>query len=1086
MTTTALVAAVAATAVVVPGGGSAEAVTAGVLQPGVPITGVTSWGESWLGAMQSPNGVDDLYFCIQSGNDDPVGSTPTGTEIIDDAQLAWIYAAKRGIVDATSRAAISYLTHVRHETQGASAVSPETRKARIEANTPQAVKDVAAAYLAEAAAQAGPYRGSTSTVVTADKRTGTINDLGFQSNAGSWIAGKPIRVTLTGPAVFDATGTNVWEGTTGSGPLALTWTATGNGTVTYTSVVGGADRITLTKYAMDGSVQDGLSYAGRPPSDPEEYTTPGTPFDVVLDFQPEIRTQVATVFVAEGESLVDQVTAAAAAGDVWTQVGGSYVPVLAEGTLYGPYTEQPTQSATVPAGAPVAATETLTFNGPGTLDSPTTLRASEAGYYTWVWSIAKASQSASVAQYIRADATHDFGLVAETHIVPFTPTVTTQVEDRYPAISSEDLVDVLEFGVETGPGWLTKQDGTPVTTVWDGTLYGPFDVPLAESADVPAGAPVYGATQIVVDGAEQIEVPATPTGTSGFYTWVWEMDLASQPVASQPYLASSVTTAFMIEDETHSVKRPIQLTSMMVDFNVVQGGEIRDVITQTGFQDTHTQFAGLGGWQGDGAEVVHTVYGPLEQKPTADLDLATAPVLGTDTTPARNGTYVVGEAGEFKVAEGNAAAGWYVAVSTWAGDDRTEALATSPGDTLEMAYVPRDETTDVETWLVTDADERVDAGQPFKDNAHLTGTIVPGGYLEFETYGPFVEGVEAVESADTLLWTSAQIPVTAAGTFRSGYTTAQLPEAAEYGDVYWVATYYDADGEVVVRGAFGDPSEITRLTAPERPVVTTLAQPMVALGHPARDTAYVSGPVEPESTLTWAAYRQTDSEDPADDELVAEVGPQIIYHGGTYESPEVVFDQVGTYYWVETLTGPDDTVVHVGEPRVEAETTQVVQVTTQAVEQVTLGGPAYDVALIEGTPLAGSTLTFAVYRQATSDEVADDELVTTLDPVEVTGPGELRSADVTLDRVGTYYWVETLTGPDGTVVHVGEPRLPGETTRVVAGASDTAAAADSTAAVLATTGAQITVLAAAALALLATGAVFVARARKRSVVPDRP
>ncbi|MBU5421206.1 hypothetical protein KQI48_00865 [Cellulomonas hominis] len=1059
----------------------AEAVTAGVLQPGVPITGVTSWGESWLGAMKPPNGVEDLYFCVQSGNDDPVGYTPVGTEIVSDAQLAWIYETKRGIADATSRAAISYLTHMRHETQGASAVSPETRKARIEANAPQAVKDVAAAYLAEAAVQAGPFRGSTSTVVTADKRTGAINNLGFLSDAGNWIAGKPIRVTLTGPAVFDTTGTNIWEGTTLAGPISLSWTATGNGTVTPVVEIGGAGRVTLTKYSMSGAVQDGLSYAGRPPSDPEELTTAGTPFDVVLDFQPEVRTQVATVFVAEGESLVDQVTAAAAAGDVWTQVGGSYVPVVAEGTLYGPFAEQPAQSSDVPADAPAVATETLTFNGPGTLDSPSTLRASEAGYYTWVWSIKKASQSASVAQYIRGDATHDFGLVAETHIVPFTPTITTQVEDRYPELATEDLVDVLTFGVATGPGWLAKQNGSPVETVWDGTLYGPFDVPVSEAADVPAGAQVYGHDQLVVDGTGTERLPATASSAAGFYTWVWEMDKARQPVESQPYLADSVQTAFMIEAETHSVKHPVSLTSMMVDFNVVQGGQLRDVITQSGFPDSHTEFRGLGGWEADGQEVVHTAYGPLAEQPTADLDLSTAPVLGVDTTPAQNGTYVVGTEGEYPIADSNAGAGWYVIVSTWAGDDRVEPLATSPGDPLEHAYVPYDETTEVETWLVTDADERVVAGQPFKDTAHLTGTIHAGGYLEFEAYGPFVAGVEAVESAESLLWTSEQIPVTAAGTFRSGYTTTDLPETAAWGDVYWVATYYDADGQVVVRGAFGDPSEITRVTAPERPVVTTLAQPMVALGDPAYDVAYVSGPVEPESVLTWAAYRQADSDDLADDELVAEIGPVTIYHGGTYESPAVVFDEVGTYYWVETLTGPDGEVVHVGEPRLPAETTQVVRVTTQALKEIAEGEAARDVALIEGTPVPGSTLTFAVYRQAAGTDVADDELVATLDPVEITGPGEVRSADVTLDRYGTYYWVETLTGPDGEVVHVGEPRLPAETTTVVVQYQDSAAAAANSdqARALAVTGAKTYGLLLGAALLIALGAGQIGYVRSR-------
>ena len=35
------------------------------------------------------------------------------------------------------------------------------------------------------------------------------------------------------------------------------------------------------------------------------------------------------------------------------------------------------------------------------------------------------------------------------------------------------------------------------------------------------------------------------------------------------------------------------------------------------------------------------------------------------------------------------------------------------------------------------------------------------------------------------------------------------------------------------------------------------------------------------------------------------------------------------------------------------------------------------------------------------------------------------------DRVGTYYWVETLIGPDGDVLHRGQCGAPNETTKVV-------------------------------------------------------
>lgn len=453
-------------------------------------------------------------------------------------------------------------------------------------------------------------------------------------------------------------------------------------------------------------------------------------------------------------------------------------------------------------------------------------------------------------------------------------------------------------------------------------------MPTPQVDAVPGGAPVHTRTTLVASGpGTQSTDPAATSGTTpGFYTWVWEMDLARQPVASQPYLSESSRTAFMVEDETSTRKHTAVVTTMVRDFNVVQGGQIHDTVTVAGLPDSHGDFAGEGGWVGDVDEIVHTAYGPLAEQPADDLDLTTAPVLGTATTPARNGTSMIGLDGEFQVAADNSAAGWYVIVSTFVGDDRVDAFTSSPGDRMEMAFVPVDTTTAVESWLVTDADAEVPAGQPFQDTAHLTGTTVDGGYLEFEAYGPFVEGQTPAESPESLVWTSEKISASTAGTYRSGILTSDLPDGAPWGDVYWVATYYGPDGEQIVRGQFGDPSEITRVVEPTEPVVTTLAVPESLLGSPSHDVAYVSGPVADASTLTFAAYRQDTGDDATLDELVFDSAqtPTAIYHGGAYESPEVTFDAVGTYYWVETLTGPDGEVVHVGEPRLPGETTTVV------------------------------------------------------------------------------------------------------------------------------------------------------------------
>lgn len=1058
--------------------------------PGVAITGVMDQGTTWLGAVGGTSEAEAtgwLSWCITAGLLSPQGTPATAASYVDDPQLAWIVREYEHVETDLSRAAIAYLAHTRHET-GSSGVTAETRTARIIANTPQAVKDVAAGYLADGASKAGPYSASPGTVEGVGTRTGKIWVDPLTSSAGTAMVGLPMTVALDGPAVFDtnensvadAGETPVWNGETPAERIALKWVATGNGEVTGTRTISNLPRTTLTRFDATGELQDTLTYGARSPSDPEEIIVPGPTFEAVADFQPEIRTTVATAFVDKGAALVDQVTVAAAAGDTWAQVDGADVALTAQGVLYGPYPAPPARSVSVPAGAPVAGTAELTFAGPSTQDAAASSVATRSGYYTWVWTIDKESQG-SAADYVRADATHDFGLVAETHLVPFQPEVTTVVADRV-VDPAHPLVDDVTFDVAPGDSWLTRHDGTPVETVWDGTLYGPYDVPTPEVDTAAPDAPVHARTTLTASGpGVQSTDPGATTGmTPGFYTWVWEMELARQPVGSQPYLADSSRTAFMVEDETSTMKHTGVVTTMVRDFNVVQGGQIHDTVTVSGLPDSHGQFAGQGGWVGDVDEIVHTAYGPLAEQPTDDLDLAAAPVLGTATTPARNGTYLIGLGGEFQVAADGSAAGWYVIVSSFAGDDRLDPFTTSSGDVMEMAFVPVDEVTAVESWLVTDADAEVPAGQPFKDTAHLTGTVVDGGHLRFEAYGPFTEDQAPAESTETLLWTSEQIPVSGAGTYRSGIATAELPDGAPWGDVYWVATYLDADGDEVVRGDFGDPSEITRLVPPGEPAVTTLATSAVSLGSPSHDVAYVSGPVVAGSTLSFAAYRQDAGADVALDELVVDTAedPTTIYHGGTYESPEVTFDAVGTYYWVETLTGPDGKTVHVGEPRLPEETTQVVRVTTTAQPTVTAGDVAHDVALVEGTPPDGSTLGFEVFRQDDGDDPTLDVLVATLDPVEITGP-ETTSADVRLEAPGTYYWVETLVGPGGEVVHVGEARLPGETTTAAVEESQPEGGG-----ALAVTGTRVVATAVGAAVLLVAG-LTVTVARRRRAVPAR-
>ncbi|PDQ35365.1 MAG: hypothetical protein B5766_06430 [Candidatus Lumbricidophila eiseniae] len=178
-----------------------------------------------------------------------------------------------------------------------------------------------------------------------------------------------------------------------------------------------------------------------------------------LDFQPTIGTQVASTYVAEGDSFADLLTVGTVGSGTWIVIDGQPVELTATGTLYGPFDEQPAEAETAPTGAPIVGTETLLLNGTGEYTSSGSLTATESGFYTWVWGIDKAAQGEN-GKYIRGSFMDWFGRVAETHVTPFQPEAVSNcwVETFY----SPDG-EVLHRGECGAAGETTKVVKTPDT-----------------------------------------------------------------------------------------------------------------------------------------------------------------------------------------------------------------------------------------------------------------------------------------------------------------------------------------------------------------------------------------------------------------------------------------------------------------------------------------------------------------------------------------------------------------------------------------------------------------------------------------------
>ncbi|MDU6150976.1 MAG: VaFE repeat-containing surface-anchored protein [Actinomyces urogenitalis] len=391
------------------------------------------WNDSsgtfhWLGANADPTKPGGLTWCIEFGPVPPTTAAQMGSASdlvdadhrpdtdealrLDGAQAGWLLTKYEPIDTEDSRAALALIVHANFDVKpNAAAIVAEAA-----AKYPSAY-ETAKRYVAEARTST-PQKWESGSESAAGFRKGSIKGLVVKADNGMVIPNIPVTLTIVdGPAVFDETGTNVWKGVTGAEPLKVTWTATGNGTVT-TKWEYDAPGSKLVKYGNDGSVQDVLGFGG--PADPQ--TGPGEPFRAYWDFQP-----IATSNVAEADSKVvdhdkgvirDTIHVKAdpnyKVSPEWMHDAGTgeLVPVVFEGTAYYTGDLPAGESAEVPADAKVVGTTKVTAKGPG--DYTAEIRTDlSPDVITWVWKVVKADQG-KYADYVAADWSDHFGVGDET------------------------------------------------------------------------------------------------------------------------------------------------------------------------------------------------------------------------------------------------------------------------------------------------------------------------------------------------------------------------------------------------------------------------------------------------------------------------------------------------------------------------------------------------------------------------------------------------------------------------------------------------------------------------------------------------
>lgn len=809
-------------------------------------------GDGFLGSYVSSDGT--RVFCIDAGNDDwysgtyfshygkRSGSTypPGVSEDQAYARANYLLTNYANTGDPVTAAAVAMLVWYFIDYSNASAhASPYSivtyYSYRAGSNQP-AVAAMYNALLAQANGVEPTYGGSGSGVLnfnvdSHNNYNGTVTMNGTAGAVGT--------ITLTN-GIFVSNGTNTLTGATAgtayavtgvvpevgapADPLGTPFVAGGTykiwGTGHFTAGAGGY----LPEVAVyaTGSGGQWMATAGRNPT--SEFDVTGQdPMFRATQFGPAVTT-VATQFVEIGETFSDTITFTTAADDTglnnpwfYSSVNG-YVPVTANGTLYGPYLSPPAASGTVPSGAPVAGTASVTSS---TADGPTVdytatsdTVASESGYYTWVWSIDWNDQTPAAQYFIPGPSPvhpdqepyyfqDSFAQVVETSIVASTITATSQVTASEVAFGAE-ITDSLTVGV-SGGGWI-QADGGRVPVTFRGTAYYVAENPTRQ-AGVPSDATPLGTTTLTVraPGTYVSDPLVADVTVEGYIVWVWEILESDQPEAYRG-LVNEWADDFGIPAETQAILRPVVTTQAQAGVNL--GGEIFDVAEVGGVLPV------------DGAVLGFQLYQvPTVVDPETGIAYIDAPDGAEDLswvcTP-ENLVYDAYKEGEeqYITLSGSYTSesftpeshGMYLWVeSLRMVESGVEIARGICGEPFETSYV-----IDVTTKASGSADVLNPVGMAMHDTAQVVGFVPEGATVTFEAY--VTDAAQPTCTPDTLSFTSTPVELDGPALYSEEQPLEVTGESHVFNPdfdskVYWVEVTRDGAGRIISQGECGEPDE---------------------------------------------------------------------------------------------------------------------------------------------------------------------------------------------------------------------------------------------------------------------------------------
>ena len=562
----------------------------------------------------------------------------------------------------------------------------------------------------DASANAGPYTSSPTLHVTnLVPTTGTAGDLGIQSAAGNYQAGYTLTVTLSGPAVFDSTGTSTASLTTTTAAQSLTWHATGAGQIDVsTSAVTPSASVKI--YPPEASGYQRLLVA------PDSTTVNGQdPIDVAVNtvYTPTVTTNTTSILVNAGASLADVVHVTKAAPDA--AFDGTTV-------LCGPFATEAAAAASAPAGAPVVGTATFSgttdANGAATVTS-STLATVGSGYYTWVETLNQ--MNASDGTVLSAPVTGTFGVSSETTL-SYAPKITTKISSTLAIVGSKVTDTATASGIQTSVG------GKTIVNTLTGMLVGPVAaLKDANGALTCTGVDYTGAPVAV-------KIPATPVTKDGDITGLGAFTFPSVGCFSYgETLTWSVTGGAPTDSGTYL--HPVgQVTQTVLVTEPAMSTTASQQVSAVGQPLTDTVI--VTGTNGAAGTIYPTLFGPMlpangSCKEITDAMWRAAITAGTVVGVDAPALEVSGD-GTVVTAEVTPTAPgchhWYESAEFVNGTSTPTVVKTPLGVSAETTLVLAPAITTVASKVGQDGD--------FIDTITLTGTFGAPGTITGLVYGP--------------------------------------------------------------------------------------------------------------------------------------------------------------------------------------------------------------------------------------------------------------------------------------------------------------------------------------------------------------